>query len=86
MFGVTRRWNHLFTFVYIYLYTYLYVHSLTKRSLKRFLLYVKGDWKDIARIGSPRLLSGHSPLAPPDSELYYGSPDKSISISFEFRV
>ena len=46
----------------MFIYTFRYVYSITKRSLKGFLLDLKGDWKDIAPIGSPKPLSGRSPL------------------------
>ena len=48
-------YKSLYTYICICIYIYT---SLTKRHLKGFLLYFKGDWKDNGPIGSPRLLSG----------------------------
>ena len=56
--------------------------SRSKRSLKGFLLYIKGDWKDSAPIGSPSRVLGPSPLVPPDSEFSHGSPQMQFSFWF----
>ena len=40
--------------IYAYIiYIFIPFYSLTKRSLKGFLLYIKGEWKESAPIGSP---------------------------------